>query len=220
MPETDHEEIIQENVAGRKILVLFAHPSIDRSEVNRPLAEATKGVEGVTFVDLYALYPRLDIDVDREQKRLLENDVIIFMHPLYWYSTPAILKEWQDLVLEHGFAYGSGGNALRGKIFFCATTAGGSEPAYAEQGYQHFTLRQLLQPLEQMAFLCGMIYLPPFSLFSSRDAFEENRIRHHVSDWRRLLQSLKEGTFDIESAAGLEKLNANLDELIAGKHHE
>ena len=34
----------------RSILVLFAHPSLDRSEVNRPLALATAGIDGVTFL--------------------------------------------------------------------------------------------------------------------------------------------------------------------------
>ena len=85
----------------RKILVLFAHPSLERSEVNRPLAAATEAIDSVTLVDLYAEYPDFQIDIDREQARLLEHQVVVFMHPLYWYSTPAILKEWQDLVLEH-----------------------------------------------------------------------------------------------------------------------
>ena len=31
----------------RKVLVLFAHPSPDRSEVNWPMMQATAGVEGV-----------------------------------------------------------------------------------------------------------------------------------------------------------------------------
>ncbi len=92
---------------SRRILVLFAHPALERSEANRPLAEAAQRLDGVTLVDLYAEYPDFGIDVDREQTRLREHDVIIFMYPLYWYSTPALLKEWQDLVLEYGFAYGS-----------------------------------------------------------------------------------------------------------------
>lgn len=204
----------------KNILVLFAHPALDRSEVNLPLSLATRALQGVTFVDLYAEYPRLDIDVDREQMRLLAHDIIIFMHPLYWYSTPAILKEWQDLVLEHGFAYGAEGTALQGKIFFNALTAGGAETAYCEKGYQHFTIRQLLQPLEQMASLCGMVYLPPFALFSSRSAFEENRIDQHVSDWQKLLNALRENRVDIESAASLNKLNSNLDALIQEPAHE
>ena len=98
----------------RRVLLLLAHPSLDRSEVNRPMADAVAGIDGITLVDLYAEYPDFQIDIDREQQRLLEHDVIVFQHPLYWYSTPAILKEWQDLVLEHGFAYGSGGTALQG----------------------------------------------------------------------------------------------------------
>ena len=114
----DPVEAIEESKApskpGRRILLLFAHPSLDRSEVNRPMTDAVVDMDGITLIDLYAEYPDLQIDIDREQQRLLEHDVIVFQHPLYWYSTPAILKEWQDLVLEHGFAYGSKGTALLG----------------------------------------------------------------------------------------------------------
>ena len=198
----------------RRILVLFAHPSLDRSEVNRPLAEATPRVGGVSLVDLYAEYPDFQIDVEREQGRLLVHDVVVFMHPLYWYSTPAILKEWQDLVLEHGFAYGSDGTALRGKIFFNALTAGGAEAAYREEGYNHFTIRELLHPLEQTALLCGMTYLAPFALFSARTAVEEGRIDGHVADWVRVLEALRDHRLDIEAAGALATLNSDLDSIV------
>ena len=119
-----------------KVLVLYAHPSPQRSEVNRHLFKAAKSVAGVTVVDLYYEYPTYHIDIDKEQQRLSEHDVIIFQFPLYWYSTPAILKEWQDLVLEHGFAYGHDGTALQGKRFMCAITAGGPAKAYHAEGDQ------------------------------------------------------------------------------------
>ena len=198
----------------RKVLVLFAHPSLDRSEVNGPMAEAAAGIEGITLVDLYAEYPDFRINVDREQKRLLGHDVIVFQHPLYWYSTPAILKEWQDLVLEHGFAYGSGGNKLHGKVFLDALTAGGLEAAYRTEGYNHFTIGQLLQPLEQTANLCGMTWLPPFALFGARLAVEEDRVKHHVADWARTLEALRDGRLDLNRARGFEKLNDCLAEVI------
>jgi putative NADPH-quinone reductase len=198
----------------RRILVLFAHPSLERSEVNRPLAQATATVDGVTLIDLYAEYPDFQIDVDREQARLLAHEVIVFMHPLYWYSTPAILKEWQDLVLEHGFAYGSNGTALHGKIFFNALTAGGLEAAYQAEGYNHFTIRELLHPLEQTAELCGMIYLPPFALFGARTAVDEGRIDAHVANWVRVLEALRDGRFDIDRAQGLPRLNSDLSAVI------
>lgn len=198
----------------RQILVLFAHPSLHRSEVNSPLADVTRNLERVTFVDLYAEYPDLDIDVEREQQRLRAHDVIVFMHPLYWYSTPAILKEWQDLVLEHDFAYGHKGTQLHGKVFFCAISAGGVEAAYASDGYQHFSIRELLYPLEQMASLCGMTYLPPFALFGSRLAVEENRLDQHLDDWRKLLLALQQDRVDTEAARQLPKLNHDLDAII------
>lgn len=200
----------------RRVLVLFAHPALDRSEANRPLVEATAGLEGVTLVDLYAEYPTFDINVDREQARLLSHEVICFMHPLYWYSTPAILKEWQDLVLEHGFAYGIDGHALRGKVFFNALTAGGPAAAYSASGYNHFTIREVLCPLEQMARLSGMIFLPPFALFGARTAVEEGRVPRHVADWRRLLAALREDRLDLAAAAGAGTLNADLDALLRG----
>lgn len=199
---------------AHRVLVLLAHPSPDRSEVNGPMAAAARRIDGVTLVDLYAEYPAFDIDIDREQARLQAHDIICFLHPLYWYSTPAILKEWQDLVLEYGFAYGVGGSALLGKLFFSALSAGGPEAAYRARGYNHFTIRELLQPLEQTAMLCGMTYLPPFALYGARTAVEEGRLAGHVADWTRLLEALRNGTLDIERALGLPRLNQDLDMLI------
>jgi putative NADPH-quinone reductase len=175
------------------------------------MAQAAERVAGITFVDLYADYPRFDIDVEREQQRLLEHDVILFQFPVFWYSTPSLLKEWQDLVLEHGFAYGTDGTALRGKIFFNALTAGGLEAAYQAEGYNHFTLRELLHPIEQTARLCGMIYLPPFALFGARTAVDEGRVDRHVADWVNLLEAVRDHRIDIDSAQHLTLLNSALD---------
>ena len=199
-----------------KVLLLFAHPSLERSEVNVDLLRASRGVDGVTVVDLYAEYPHYRIDIAREQQRLREHDALVFMFPLYWYSTPALLKEWQDLVLEYGFAYGAGGAALHGKPFLCAVTAGGSEKAYRAEGYNHFTLRELLTPLEQTATLTGMRYLAPFALFGARTALEEGRVQDHVDDWVRVLAALRDGAIDWERAMALPKLKDGLDAVIGG----
>src|SRR5262249_14316575 len=125
----------------RRILILFAHPVLERSRVNRRLLSAVRDLPGVTVHDLYDAYPTLYIDAKRAQRLLLEHDVIVFQHPFYWYSTPAILKEWQDLVLEHGWAYGRSGTQLRGKITLNAITTGGPETAYGRGGYNRFTIR-------------------------------------------------------------------------------
>ena len=178
------------------------------------MALAAASVEGVTLVDLYAEYPTFDVQVEREQQRLLEHDVVVFLHPLYWYSTPALLKEWQDLVLEHGFAYGSSGKSLHGKWFLSALSAGGPESAYRREGYNQFSIRELLYPLEQMAHLCGMPYLPPFALFGARTAVREGRLGDHVERWCQLLGALRDGRFDVERARTLEHLAPHLTDLI------
>ncbi len=181
-------------MTAKKILILFAHPSQARSEVNLPLFNASR-MNYVTCVDLYAEYPTFRIDIDKEQKRLLAHDVIIFMFPMYWYSTPAILKEWQDLVLEHGFAYGHEGNALQGKQFLCAISTGGPKKAYQCDGSNHYTIQELLQPLEQTALLCGMDYLPPYVLFGARTALEEKRLASHLTHWQDILTKLINSEF-------------------------
>ena len=190
-----------------KILILFAHPSQHRSEINLPLIKASSSIEHVTVVDLYAEYPDYCIDIDREQQRLREHDVIVFMFPLYWYSTPAILKEWQDLVLEYGFAYGHDGTALHGKTLLCAITAGGTENAYETNGYNHYSIRELLRPIEQTATLCGISYLPPYALFGSRTALEDGKLEEHIENWQQILICLQQNRIDLDQAAQADKLN-------------
>jgi putative NADPH-quinone reductase len=199
---------------NKKILLLFAHPSQHRSEVNAEMFKLATSLDFVTAVDLYAEYPRFNIDIDKEQQRLISHDIVIFQFPLYWYSTPAILKEWQDLVLEYDFAYGTGGEALLGKTFLCAITAGGKKEAYCAQGYNHFNLRELLQPLEQTATLTGMKYLPPFALYSSRSATVENRLDLHLTQWQNLLHALHQDKMSTDDTKTLITLNSGYQELL------
>jgi len=57
-------------------------------------------VEGLTFHDLYEAHPDFDVDVAREQELLLGHDAVLVQHPLYGYSTPPLVKQWEDLVLD------------------------------------------------------------------------------------------------------------------------
>lgn len=192
-----------------RVLVLFAHPALEKSRCNRRLVRGLTDLEGVTFVDLYEEYPQLDIDVEREKQRLEAHDVILLQHPFYWYSTPSIVKEYFDLVLEVGWAYGPGGDALHGKVMINAITAGGTAEVYSHDGRNRFTMRELLRPIDQSAYLCGMTYLAPFVVHGAPrldlDGIEEQRIAYH-----RLIEALRDDQVDLDKAASMERINDDL----------
>lgn len=193
-------------MSARRVLIQFAHPVVERSRVGRPLLEAIRDLPGVTVNDLYEEYPTLWIDVRREQELLVAHDVIVFQHPFYWYSTPAILKQWQDMVLEHGWAYGDG-TMLRGKITFNAITTGGPASAYRAEGYNRFTVRQLLAPWEQTASLCGMRWLAPFVAHGALRPEAELGIPELQRCYRRIIEALRDDHFDLQRAAAADQLD-------------
>lgn len=172
------------------ILVLFAHLAIQRSRINRAMVEAIRGLPHVVFRDLLELYPDFYIDVEAEQGLVRRADLIVFHHPIYWYGAPAILKHWQDVVLTRGFAYGRGGDALKGKDFMLAISTGGAADAYRPGGAHGRPLAELLRPLEQMALFCGMRFLPPFVLQGGHGLPAEV-IAAHARDYRALLESYR-----------------------------
>jgi len=172
-----------------RVLILFAHPALEKSRVHRRLVSAIPGHAEITLHDLYEAYPRMDVDVPEEQRLLLGHDVVVLQFPFYWYSTPPILKQWQDLVLQHGWAYGSQGTALRGKTLLCALSTGGRAEAYRPDGYNRFTVRQLLAPLEQTARLCGMRFLPPWVVYGTH-RLGEAEIRQAAERYAVLLDGL------------------------------
>ena len=155
-------------MTANRILVVYAHRSPATSRVNRALVNAATALPNVTVHDLMANYGDFRIDVAREQRLLREHDAIVFQFPLHWYSTPAILKEWQDAVLSYGFAYGSGGDKLHGKKLMVATTSGGPAEAYQTSGSNHYTMGEMLRPLQATANLTGMAFQPIFTIHGVR----------------------------------------------------
>jgi glutathione-regulated potassium-efflux system ancillary protein KefG len=197
-----------------QILILFAHPALEKSRVNRHLIQAVRGLDGVTVHDLYEAYPDFHINVKHEQELLRTHELIVFHHPFYWYSSPAILKEWQDLVLEYGFAYGQGGVALRGKKFLTAITTGGGEKAYCRQGHNYFSIRELLAPFQQTANLCGMEYLPPFVVHGTHQLREPHQIAKHAEDYRSLILALRDKAVHWDKLAQMKTLNQDLSQIL------
>ncbi|MEM7550301.1 MAG: NAD(P)H-dependent oxidoreductase [Bacteroidota bacterium] len=175
-----------------QILILFAHPKYEQSRANQALIEHIKKTEGVTIHDLYQQYPDYNIDVYIEKDLLQDHDIIIWHHPFYWYSCPPLLKQWIDMVLEFGWAYGPGGNALSGKVAMNTITTGGTREVYCSEGYNHYTIGEFLRPFEQTAKLCKMDYLPPFSVMGTH-RLTENDLGSYAQQYSLLLEWLKKG---------------------------
>ena len=176
----------------KKTLFLFAHPNMQLSRANRQIAEAMVGAPNVTFRSLYDIYPEFFIDVKAEQDLLREHDSLVLQHPFYWYSMPPLLKLWFDTVLEFGFAYGDGGQALAGKNFLLSITAGGPLDSYRNDGYNYFPVSAFFPPYEQTARLCGMRWHEPIVLHHSTRV-SESALGAHGAEVRRRVLALSEG---------------------------
>ena len=190
----------------KRILILFAHPAFHKSRVNKKMIAEINDTEGITFYNLYEEYPDFQIDIKKEQDLLLNHDIIIWHHPFYWYSSPAILKEWIDLVLQHGFAYGRAGTALKNKQVLSVITTGGRREAYQTDGFNQYTMRQFLIPFERTVTLCNMNYLPPFVVHGSH-LLTEDEINSSARDYRKILISLRDDIFDQDDMMNCEYLN-------------
>lgn len=185
---------------SKKVLILFFHPRFEDSQANKALASAAKKIENVTFRDLYEHYPDFNVDIKAEQQLLKENDIIIWQHPFYWYSCPPLMKQWIDLVLEYGWAYGKNGDQLRDKYFLSAITSAGNFDVYRKGGKNNFTYKELLQPFEQTVNLCLGHYLPPFIVPAALKLSKEELLNY--------------GNFYTELIIGMQNSEAPLQEFL------
>jgi glutathione-regulated potassium-efflux system ancillary protein KefG len=195
------------NTMGNRILIIFTHPKYEKSINNSLLIRHIPDIPEITLHDLYEIYPDFNIDPETEKSLLAQHDIVIWQHPFYWYSAPPLMKQWIDIVLEFGWAYGPGGTALAGKVALNVITAGGQRHVYQRNGYNRFTIRELLAPFDQTATLCKMTYLPPFALHGTHriTPVESDKIGQDYKDL--LLKLISANSDDIEQMKQVEYLN-------------
>jgi glutathione-regulated potassium-efflux system ancillary protein KefF len=179
-----------DELANRRagVYVLAAHPNWRESRVTRQLFDEARGVPGVQAQDLYGRYPDYDIDVPAEQRQVEAADLLVLLHPIQWYSMPALMKLWLDEVLRYGWAYGRSGTALHGKDLWLVASTGGPEGSYHPQGYNRYFFDAFLPPYEQTAALCGMRFLPPLLLHGAHRVGEQE-VQAHAEVFRQRLES-------------------------------
>ncbi|MCI3984850.1 NAD(P)H-dependent oxidoreductase [Bacillus vallismortis] len=156
-----------------KILVLAVHPHMETSVVNKAWTEELSQHKNITVRELYKEYPDEAIDVAKEQQLCEQYDRIVFQFPFYWYSSPPLLKKWQDLVLTFGWAFGAEGNALHGKELMLAVSTGSEAEKYQAGGANHYSISELLKPFQATSNLIGMKYLPPYVFYGVKYATQE-----------------------------------------------
>jgi glutathione-regulated potassium-efflux system ancillary protein KefG len=191
---------------NQKILILFAHPRLEKSKINRILLDTIPSSGQITFHDLYEKYPDFNIDIEKEKQLLSSHSIIIWHHPFYWYSCPPLLKQWIDMVLEFGWAYGPSGTALKDKLIFNCITTGGAKDAYMHEGRNRFTIREFLAPFEQTVRLCQMHYLPPFAILGTH-RLSDAELADYAEQFKIVIRKLSKGDYNLDKLMQLEFLN-------------
>jgi glutathione-regulated potassium-efflux system ancillary protein KefF len=172
-----------------EVLVIAAHPNLAHSHVNRALMQAAaqaRPAGGIEVRDLYALYPDYLVDVAAEQQALAAARLLVWLHPVHWYSMPPLLKLWVDEVLAFGWAYGPGGRALEGKDLWLVASTGGPQESYHPSGYNRYFFDAYLPPYEQTAALTRMRWLPPLVLHGAHRVNDSDLQAHAATLVQRL----------------------------------
>ena len=147
------------------------------------MADQVKGEFEVR--NLAELYPDFMIDVKKEQQVLEKADRVVLQFPIQWYSSPALLKQWEDQVLTYGWAYGNKGTALHGKELLIAVTVGADN--YGHDDFVGYTIDELLRPLQATSHLIGMRYLKPFAVMGASSISDEN-LQKAAEEYEQYLQ--------------------------------
>lgn len=179
-------------------LVLVFHPNLTQSKANQQLVHRLQQEQSIQpqsdyqIIDMYQLYPDGIIDVTAETTRLLSCSRLVLQFPVFWYSTPPLLKAWQDAVLTpmYYLNYATEGALLQGLPVLLAATAGNTLEAYGPQGSNRYALEQLFIPLKATAHRCGWVWHSPFVLYQAHKttteilAGEAERYLDYLRQWQ------------------------------------
>ncbi|WP_435955783.1 NAD(P)H oxidoreductase [Dryocola sp. BD626] len=139
---------------SENMYIVWAHPRVDSltaQVVKEIQGEAQEQGTKVSTLDLYRIgfNPALGVEdepdwsnpdkqhspeVHRLFNEMAQNDTVVLVFPVWWYSFPAMLKGYLDRVWNHGLAYGGKGFPAR-RVHWVALV-GGSEEGYVKYGWE------------------------------------------------------------------------------------
>lgn len=166
-----------------KTIINLFHPDFSNSRANKALVQNVNDEFEVR--DLYALYPDFKIDVEKEKEVLEKADRIVLEFPIRWYSSPALLKQWEDDVLEFGWAYGPNGDKLHGKELLIAATFGANN--YGRDGFAKYEPHELLRPFQATSRLIGTTFVKQFTVTGATSIADAD-LAQAAKDYRAYLE--------------------------------
>ena len=174
----------------KNVVIISGHPDLKNSLANKTiLDEIAAQCPQVEIRKLCELYPDYKFDVKAEQAALEKADIIIFQYPMHWYGLPGLLKLYVDKIMEHGWAYGSKGTALEGKVLIASLTTGAPDAAYSAEGVMGHTVEEFSYQIKNFAALCkldfkklfyscGMMYVPGITTEAQKQALIAKAKKH------------------------------------------
>lgn len=166
-------------------LFLVSHPALSKSHIHSAFVSAIAESGGtVRHLDAQ-IQADGHFDVSTEQHILESFDTIVLQFPLYWYATPAVMKQYFDEILTSGWAYDER-QALAGKKLSAIITMGGDQDSYAASGNNAYSEHELAAPYRATAQFCGMTWRDPLFIYDASEASQEKvqESLQQLSNWK------------------------------------
>lgn len=170
-----------------KTLIILAHPDIKKSKINNALCESIKNMPNITLHNLYETYPNSKIDPSKEMELLKSHDKIVFQFPLYWFSSPSILKEWEDVVFS-SILYSKEPKLLSGKTFQIVTSVGSPKEKYTANGRNQKNIEEILTPMSLSAIYLGMKTQEAFCVYNAMGMTDE-LLSESIPHYKKIFQN-------------------------------
>ncbi len=139
------------------------------------------------------LNQNLTEDIRTELDKISWADHIIFQFPLWWFSTPAIMKGWMDRVLVKGFAYDAGKvfnqGLLKGKTASLVVTTQSPASTYQVDGVHQATIDAFLHHIHHTLHFVGIETISPFVIYAAFN-LDTTQQEKHVTDYLVYLENL------------------------------
>lgn len=151
----------------------------------------------VQLEEVYALeHDGFVKELSTEQEKVEWCDLMIWQFPLWWFTTPAILKGWQDRVFSMDRFYKGGSlyenGLMKGKKALLSATTGTEFEAYRYGGFHNGDMESILRPIHR-----GMFEFLGFSVLSPQISYA---VAHLTNEEREgVLENWKSRLIQIEN---------------------